>query len=120
MGCCSRNKSCTSCASLEKNRSYQPVFEIAEKIAAYLGVFYVDDVLVKISDDEVKNTQYDQRQLKGKILMKRQGKRDFNVLLVDDLYSTGRTLTECVRLLQQDMHIKKVYVLTMTKTREVS
>lgn len=42
---------------------------------------------------------------------------EHNVLLVDDLYQSGATLSECVKALRKDAMIKAMYVLTMTKAR---
>ena len=39
------------------------------------------------------------------------------ILLVDDLYRSGSTLTVATDLLYSKANVKNVYVLTMTKTR---
>lgn len=38
------------------------------------------------------------------------------MLLVDDLFDTGETLKECVKVLKEDINFRSVYVLTITKT----
>ena len=55
--------------------------------------------------------------LNGTIYQNKHAKRRHSVLLVDDLYKTGATLTECVRVLRGDPLIDKIFVLTITKTK---
>ena len=40
-----------------------------------------------------------------------------NVLIVDDLYSTGATLNEVCKILREDRNVMKIYVLAITKTK---
>ena len=47
----------------------------------------------------------------------KRAKKEQNILLVDDLYSSGRTLNGCVNILKKDSNVLKIFVLTMTKTR---
>ena len=42
-----------------------------------------------------------------------------NVLLLDDIYDSGATLTVATYLLYSCGQVKNVYVITMTKTRSV-
>jgi predicted amidophosphoribosyltransferase len=57
------------------------------------------------------------RQIEGSIIQTVFAKDKHSMLLVDDLYDSGATLTECVNVLRQDKNIDKIYVLTMTKTK---
>lgn len=98
-------------------RPFQPVAEIARAIATYLNVSFTDQVLQKTANDQAKNMDRDQKELSGTIIAVKKAKRPFRILLIDDLYSTGGTITECVRILRQDQNLKKIYILTMTKTR---
>lgn len=98
-------------------RQYQPVTEIAQAIATYLNVSFTDQVLRKSSDEQSKNMERDNKELSGTIISIKKAKRPFNILLVDDLYSTDGTITECVRILRQDPNLQQIYILTMTKTR---
>ena len=43
--------------------------------------------------------------------------RKHSILLIDDLYKTGLTLTHCVSALREDPLVDKIYVLAVTKTR---
>lgn len=100
-----------------KERDYQPAVEIAKSIAAYLNVSYTDEVLRKITEKQSKDMDRDKKEMRGAIIAVKKVKKPHTVLLVDDLYSTGETLKECVRVLKQDKKIGRIYVLTMTKTR---
>jgi len=41
---------------------------------------------------------------------------DRRILLIDDLFSAGNTLIECVQVLKTDKLVNDIYVLTITKT----
>lgn len=114
------NKNITSVLPVppSKNRLVQPVFEIAKRIALILGAAYNEDVLLKCSVAQSKNlTTQDKEKIGGTIAKRVMAKRNQNVLLVDDLYQSGATLSECVKELRKDQHIGNIYVLTITKTK---
>jgi len=100
-----------------KYRERQPVNEIAFEISKYLKVHYVDDVLSKESSEQAKDMNYGEKQ--GiKIIAKKKAKKKHKLLLIDDLYQTGATLNECVKILREDSLLEKIYVLVMTKTKD--
>lgn len=101
-----------------KNRDYQPTFEIAEGLATELNIFCCFDVLENVSKVEAKGLSFDEKKkLNGSIIKKKMATRKHNTLLIDDLYDTGATLFQCVNALRQDPLIDKIYVLTVTKTK---
>lgn len=101
-----------------KNRNFQAASEIAKAISDLIKVSYFDDILKKDSSDESLNlSSDDSRQINGTIHKSMMIENECNILLVDDFYDSGSTLTECVRILRQDSNIKKIYVLTITKMR---
>lgn len=101
-----------------KDRNYQPAFEIAFAIAEYTRKSYMDDVLVKTTAVQSKDMSLEDKDaLKGSIVAKKRARRKHNVLLVDDLIRSGMTLNECVEVLRKDENVDKIYVLVMTKTR---
>lgn len=102
-----------------KQRSYQPAQEIAIRIANLIGVEYSDEVLQKISSIESKGlSSVDKGQIQGTIIKTAMATKEYNMLLIDDLYKSGATLKECIRVLREDAKIKKIFVLTITKTRK--
>ena len=99
-------------------RSYQPAFEIAREVANALGTHYFESVLQKSISTKSKNLGGDEKQrLTGTIVQSVMAKEKHSMLLVDDLYDSGKTLTECVNTLRCDTNIEKIYVLTVTKTK---
>lgn len=102
----------------DKNREFQPVFEIGKRVAKILDAYYYEDVLIKESKIQSKNLGIiDKKKIEDSIAQIKTAKKKQNILLVDDLFQSGATLTECVRELKKDKNINKIYVLTMTKTR---
>ena len=98
-----------------KVRHVQPVFGIAHSIAEKYDIPYRDDVLFKSSEVQSKDMKKKRKLLSGTITVTEEARQEQNILLIDDLYSTGATLRECVERLQQDYAAKNVYVITMTK-----
>lgn len=96
-----------------KTREYQPVFEIAKEIAKYLGKECKVDVLSKESNLQVK----DGYNINGMIKQNKNIENEANILIIDDLYSTGATLNEVCKVLRNDNNVKNLYCLAMTKTK---
>jgi len=102
-----------------KVRIYQPAQEIASEIASLIKVGYSSEILQKKSSIESKGLSASgKQQIQGTIVKTAKATKEHNMLLVDDLYKSGATLTECIRVLREDPMINKIFVLTMTKTRK--
>ena len=103
----------------DSNRTFQPVFLIAEAIANYLGLPMSTKVLNKLTQQQLKNVSIENKldAIHGSITKEKKFKRNVNILLVDDLYDSGATLNEAVNVLKTDTNVKEVHVLVMTKTR---
>lgn len=96
-----------------KKRKYQPVFEIANAIAEYLEKENRTDIIFKENDIQAK----DGNNINGTIKQYKKLDKICNVLVIDDLYSTGQTLNEVCKVRREDINIKNIYCLVMTKTK---
>lgn len=98
-------------------RDTQPVFLICAAISELLGKPYTTDVLSKTSVVQAKNLSREYKDLSGTIKKLLAAKRPCNILLVDDIYSTGQTANACVSVLKTDPLINNIYYLGIAKTK---
>lgn len=103
-------------------RRIQPVIEIAKELGRRIDVPVFDNLLEKsVVGPELKNVENpEERKRLLKDNMRLGDKYDvsgMNVLLLDDLYRSGVTLSVATELLYEQGHVKDVFILTMTKTR---
>lgn len=103
-----------------KKRVQQPVYEVAKRVAEILGVFFTEDVLVKIKSTGVMKDleSYGERvdALKG-CFESRDGlnKGLWNILVIDDLYDTGASLEAACTELRKYTNIKNISVVALTR-----
>ncbi|SMP71444.1 ComF family protein [Anoxynatronum buryatiense] len=99
-------------------RVFQPVFEITDALSNVLKISTDKGVLEKTNRTECKElSSVEKNKIAGTIQLMKRFEREVNILLVDDLYQSGTTLNDATKALKKDSNVKKVYVLTMTKTR---
>lgn len=104
-----------------KRRTVQPVDAIAEALGKQRNVPVLTGYLVKTEGSELKGI--DDPAERHSILannIKVIGKHDIsgkNVLIIDDLYRSGSTLSVCCSALKSKAKVGDISVLTMTKTR---
>lgn len=104
-----------------KPRFNQPVFLLVQKIGEMLNIPYSLDFFRKNSNEQIKNMSLEEKyKLNTFNLITKHAylqAPNSNILIIDDLYSSGFTMNLIVNLLKQDPNIGKVYILTMTKTK---
>ena len=99
------------------SRDVQPLYVIAEAMSKTLRIPLAIDVLEKTVSEQAKNMPKDKKFLSGTIRKLKHAKRKCNILLIDDLYSTGETASECVSVLKEDEMIDKIYFFALAKTK---
>lgn len=101
-----------------KERLNQPVYKIAEGIGQRINKNVITDFISKNSRTQSKSLAKEQKtEISGTVIRHKGFKKKVNVLAVDDLYQSGKTLNEVVGVLKNDSNIVNIYVLTMTKTK---
>lgn len=105
-----------------QNRDFQPVFEIASRVASKLGKSIDFNFVLKTKPTtQLKSiTDINERQqiISGAFAVSDPNKyRDKKVLIIDDLYRSGTTLNEISKVLYEQAYVNNVYVVTLTHTR---
>lgn len=107
-----------------RTRRFQPVFEIALRLAEALGMPLHNDFVRKIRNTaELKNVfEYNERirLLENAYRVRDQSLQGKAVLVFDDLYRSGATLNAVTRVLYEQAQCSDVYVLALTRTRRIS
>ena len=102
-------------------REFQPVYLVAQKIGELTHIPVGLDYVIKMKDtDELKDIEdfnIRRKQLQGAFRIKDYRYKGKNILLFDDLYSSGATLTEITKTIFNQGKVNKVFVLTLTQTR---
>jgi predicted amidophosphoribosyltransferase len=105
------------------NRPIQPVIVIAKGISTSLQIAYVEALVKTKGTPELKNVfDYQRRSelLKDAFDIRGPEVKGKNILLFDDLFRSGATLNAITQVLYNIGKVKKVYVLSLTKTRSLS
>ena len=104
-----------------KKRSWQPVEEIVNELGKRFSVPVIHALKNDADGPQIKDI--DDPAEREKLLLESiqlSGNDDFTgqkLLLVDDLYQSGSTLSVATKVLKEQAKASKVCVLTMTKTR---
>lgn len=104
-----------------KNRIYQPVELIAVELGKRRGVPVLVDLLFNRGSEELKGVTDPvarNQMLKDALYLSDSNRvTGKKLLLVDDLFRSGSTLSIATDILYRDAHAKVVCILAMTKTR---
>ena len=101
-----------------KERGYSPAGLLAQELAKHFKIDYVDDIIYADRyrpSQTALNKEARAKNIKDTFSVKRhiQGK---NILIVDDTFTTGATLSECCRVLKEN-GAGKIWALTLAKVR---
>jgi len=101
-----------------KQRGYNQTELIARKIAENLDITVVTDVLVKEKNNkpqsDLTKTEREQNIKNVYRVQNSQKIKNKTILIIDDIYTTGNTVKECSRMLQQ-AGASQIAVLTIAK-----
>ncbi len=102
-------------------RALQPVLVLGEALAKEIGVDFVEDCIRRIKEaPELKNVyDYDERMrlLADAHELDRARVAGKKVLLFDDLYRSGATMSSIAAALHDQGNAEDVFALTVTRTR---
>ena len=104
-----------------KNRRHQPVYLIVTEMGKRFNVPVYLDALEKKGGHQLKEIEDVEERSKELLqtmyFSKKHDLTDKKVLLIDDLFRSGATLNVATQILLEEANVKRVNVLTMTKTR---
>lgn len=99
-------------------RGYNQSELIASKISRYSKIQLQKDIIIKVKENKTQSTLNKIQRLENiKNVYKIKNKQKIkakNILLFDDIYTTGATVNECAKILKQ-AGAKTVNVLTIAK-----
>jgi ComF family protein len=101
-----------------KWRGFNQAEEIAKELANFLKIPLISDCLVKIKEtkDQVELSEKERREnVKGAFFVKNKGEIfGRNILLIDDVFTTGATMEEAARVLKE-AGAKKIVGIVVAK-----
>jgi len=103
------------------DRYFQPVWEIALFIGKILSLPVYTDFLLKLKTTselkDIESKSVRKYELSGAFETADESLINKSIILFDDLYRSGETLSEITKVLYSEGGMKNVYALTLTKTR---
>lgn len=98
-----------------KDRTLQPVYEIAKMLANEKGKLFSSDILHKNNKTEAKSTA---EEFDDGVFTEDYHGEPISVLIVDDTYGKGRSLRASVKALKCNPKIKDIYYMGVVKNRK--
>jgi predicted amidophosphoribosyltransferase len=109
----------------DTSRSFQPVEAVAIGLGELTGIPVLTDLLLKVHPTDalkdITDPEERRRQLAGAFQVRDRRLAGKSVLVFDDLYRSGETLSAVCNVLVDEGGVprRRVYVLTLTKTRTI-
>jgi predicted amidophosphoribosyltransferase len=109
----------------DTSRSFQPVEDVATRLGALTGIPIVPDLVLKVRPTDalkdIADPEERRRQLMGAFRVRDRRLAERSVLVFDDLYRSGETLSAVCNVLVDEGGVprRRLYVLTLTKTRTI-
>lgn len=101
-----------------KKRGYNQSFLIAKEIAKNFTIKLEEDVLIKTQNNIAQSTlnkkEREQNVKNAYKIINMEKIKNKNILLIDDIFTTGATVNECSKILKLGQ-AKKVDILTIAK-----
>lgn len=104
-----------------RSRKFNQSCIIANELSKKLSTPIIRDLLIKKRYDKSQTeltAKQRQNNIKGSIIINPKYKtiiKDKNILLVDDVFTTGATINECCKILKKN-HINRVTAITIART----
>ena len=116
------------CVPMSKARLRKKGFNhsllLAKDLSKLSNIIFLKDVLIKMKDTKKQvGLNYDERKrnLKNSFILKEKYKntlKNKNILIVDDVFTTGSTINECAKVLKLYGKANKVISITIAKTHK--
>ena len=103
------------------SRAFQPVVEIANRLGSSLGIQVLPNAVRKVKKTpplkDMSTFEEKHETLKDAFEIEDASIKNKTILLFDDIYQSGATLTAITHILYEKGRVSKVKVLTLTKTK---
>ena len=105
-----------------RKRGYNQSFLLANDLANLTNIDFIKDLLIKTKNTSRQvglNVKERKTNLKGSFSIKDKYKdiiKNKNILIIDDVFTTGSTINECAKILKLEGKVNKVMSLTIAKT----
>jgi len=108
-------------APTSKNLPNDPLYKLIKIIGLKLRIPFSINFFSKLSPEEIKKLSNEEKMniLKNNIRKEKTLKNRGNILLIDDFYNTGTTLNCISNLLEEDINLDNIYVLTVVINKQV-
>ncbi len=105
-------------------RGFNQADLLARELAQREQISYLDDYLVRSMDTlPFWNLDYQQRKREISGIFKIQYRynriKGKNILLIDDIFTTGATTNEISKILKEEARVKRVYILTLATAASI-